>query len=496
MTSTPRDENREPGLIAKSDADNTPVVLEADAATKRLKVSAVITSGGSAGAQYTDGDAAIAHPIGTIPVYNNAGTITAVSVANPLPVSATISTAGLATSTKQSDGSQKTQIVDGSGNVVGSTGNALDVNVKTSATQVSTVSTNNSSAVVLAGNAIFTGTGDDCIAYSEIRITIIASHASATDGLSIQQSSDNSNWDITDTYTIAAATGKTFVVPRQARYLRVVYTNGATLQTSFRLQTILNRTGTTPSSQRSQDAYTNETDLQETWAFNSVWNGTTWDRLPGSTTGVTVKNATAANLNATVVGTGTFVVQATLSAETTKVIGTVNVAAGQTIAVTNAGTFASQATLQTQTDTVMVGGVNVKEINGVAPLMGVGATGTGASRIVVANDTGRTLLSKGGSASSSGDNTLVIAGTNRLKVYAFTLSTVSATAITCIFQSGASGTELWRVVLQAPASVSTGANLVVQPPAWLFATASATLLNLNLSSANAVHWGVSYWDEA
>jgi hypothetical protein len=49
---------------------------------------------------------------------------------------------------------------------------------------------------------------------------------------------------------------------------------------------------------------------------------------------VTVTNATAANLKAEVVGTGTFVTQATLAAETTKVIGTINVAASQTIAVT------------------------------------------------------------------------------------------------------------------------------------------------------------------
>lgn len=41
------------------------------------------------------------------------------------------------------------------------------------------------------------------------------------------------------------------------------------------------------------------------------------------TNAVTVAQATAASLNATVVGTGTFVVQATLAAETTKVIGTV-----------------------------------------------------------------------------------------------------------------------------------------------------------------------------
>lgn len=109
---------------------------------------------------------------------------------------------------------------------------------------------------------------------------------------------------------------------------------------------------------------------------------------------------------------------------------------------------------------------------------------------------GRTLVSAGGLVSSSGNNTLVAAGTNKLKVYAFSLSTLATTAVTCIFQSGASGTELWRAVLQAPTSVGTGANLAVSPPAWLFATASATLLNLNLSGAQSVHWSASYFDEA
>lgn len=37
---------------------------------------------------------------------------------------------GFSTSTKQSDGTQKTQVVDGSGNVIGSTTNALDINIK------------------------------------------------------------------------------------------------------------------------------------------------------------------------------------------------------------------------------------------------------------------------------------------------------------------------------------------------------------------------------
>jgi len=138
---------------------------------------------------------------------------------------------------------------------------------------------------------------------------------------------------------------------------------------------------------------------------------------------------------------------------------------------------------------------NVKQINGVAPSMGAGASGTGVQRVVQANDSGKTLTSKGGSVSSSGNNTLISAGTNRLKIHAFSLSTTSTTAVICIFQSGASGTELWRVILQAPSGVSTGANLAITPPAWLFATASATLLNLNLDSSQTIHYSVSYVDE-
>jgi hypothetical protein len=108
--------------------------------------------------------------------------------------------------------------------------------------------------------------------------------------------------------------------------------------------------------------------------------------VKGADGDVFVRQATAANFNATVVGTGTFAVQATLAAETTKVIGTINVAASQTIAVTNTGTFAVQATPVTQADTFMLGGVNVKEINAVTPLMGSGIMGTGSLRVTIASD--------------------------------------------------------------------------------------------------------------
>src|SRR5437879_9282557 len=45
------------------------------------------------GTQYTDGAAAPTHPVGNEIVYNNAGTMTAVSAANPFPTNATVTPA-------------------------------------------------------------------------------------------------------------------------------------------------------------------------------------------------------------------------------------------------------------------------------------------------------------------------------------------------------------------------------------------------------------------
>lgn len=66
-------------------------------------------------------------------MFETSGVMGNLSDVNPLPVSGSFSVTGGATSAKQSDGSQKTQVVDGSGNVIGSTSNALDVNIKSGA---------------------------------------------------------------------------------------------------------------------------------------------------------------------------------------------------------------------------------------------------------------------------------------------------------------------------------------------------------------------------
>ena len=96
--------------------------------------------------------------------------------------------------------------------------------------------------------------------YGIIFVNVFSDQSSATDGLSIQQSADGTNWDNTDEYTVPANTGKTFSFQPSMKYLRVVYTNGATPQTAFRLQTVLKKTNSLPSSHRIKDSIIDDDD--------------------------------------------------------------------------------------------------------------------------------------------------------------------------------------------------------------------------------------------
>lgn len=147
------------------------------------------------------------------------------------------------------------------------------------------VSTANSSTTNIAGSGNFTGTAEDVSDYSSIVVSVFSSHVGATDGLSLQQSPDGTNWDQVDAFTVPAVTGKTFSAPVQAKFFRVVYTNAGTLTTSFRLQTIFGKQPKKGSSARPQDARPNDNDFEEVLAFNMAFNGTTWDRVRHSVKG-------------------------------------------------------------------------------------------------------------------------------------------------------------------------------------------------------------------
>jgi hypothetical protein len=63
-------------------------------------------------------------------------------------VTATIDTSGLATDTNQTDGSQKTQLVDGAGDVAGVTGGKLDVNASIDTTGLATTATDTNTGTI------------------------------------------------------------------------------------------------------------------------------------------------------------------------------------------------------------------------------------------------------------------------------------------------------------------------------------------------------------
>lgn len=146
-----------------------------------------------------------------------------------------------------------------------------------SASNISVVDATNSSTTPLTGAAAFTGTAKNITAYGSVTVSVFADQASGTNGFSIQQGPDGTNWNFVDSFTVTASSSKTVTIPRQGAFLRVVYTNGATPQTAFRLQTILNAAMPAPSAVKPADGTTFENDFQETLGVNLVSNGTTGD---------------------------------------------------------------------------------------------------------------------------------------------------------------------------------------------------------------------------
>jgi hypothetical protein len=135
------------------------------------------------------------------------------------------------------------------------------------------VSTNNSTSSVLLADAVYTGTTEDILNESVLIVTVFSNVASATDGLQVQWSTDGSNWDGSDDFTIPANTQKTFSFQPVARYFRVKYTNGGSDQTVFRLQTLLKASYVKPSSHRIQDSISTDDDAELTKSVITGENG-------------------------------------------------------------------------------------------------------------------------------------------------------------------------------------------------------------------------------
>ena len=120
----------------------------------------------------------------------------------------------------------------------------------------------NSTSTPLSTSGVFVGTGEEVLDFAMITVQVFADQASATLGFKPQYSIDNTNWDDGDAYTVAAGDGRFFTFPVQARYFRIMYTNSATVQTVFRLQTIFHRSYVKPSSHRIGDTLNDDNDSE------------------------------------------------------------------------------------------------------------------------------------------------------------------------------------------------------------------------------------------
>jgi len=126
------------------------------------------------------------------------------------------------------------------------------------------VDSNNSSVAALGIGAVFTGVATEILENATIFVNVFTDVASADDGLQVEQSSDGTNWDHCDEYTVPAGGGKNYSFNPYARYYRVVYTNGPVGQSVLRLQTIMKQMQSTPSSHRIQDSIVDEDDAELT----------------------------------------------------------------------------------------------------------------------------------------------------------------------------------------------------------------------------------------
>jgi len=125
------------------------------------------------------------------------------------------------------------------------------------------VSTDNSTSTPLGVGGVFTGDWEDITNVGVISLSVYSDVASATDGLNIQFSSDGVNVDIdSDKFTVPADGGCTKSFQAAAKYYRIVYTNGGTGQTDFRLQSVHKPYYVKPSSHRIADGVSSQDDAE------------------------------------------------------------------------------------------------------------------------------------------------------------------------------------------------------------------------------------------
>jgi hypothetical protein len=278
--------------------------------------------------------------------------------------------------------------------------------------------------------------------------------------------------------------------------------------------------------------------------FPMVFNGTDWDRLRGTTSGLTV-GSIASSVAIHVLSTGgTIAVQfgneprvissgkdgtttRSLRMNSDGAIKVYDIAAG-TVSVSSIASSVAVHLLTT-------GGTIVVKLDPASAGLATDdaafniASGTGSPMMALLDDTATDTVNEGDagivrmtsnrilmtqtaatssiftvSGSTSGGTTSGVtlvapSSAYNFKVFAYSIQTTGIVSSAIRFTNGAgSETELWRPLITAAASSSSpvGANLAVSPPGFIFATGTNTTLALKNDSGSLVHYSVSYIKES
>lgn len=112
----------------------------------------------------------------------------------------------------------------------------VGANLQVTATFDSVISTVNSTATPLLANETFTGTWEDVLGYAAVTAAISTDADSAVEGARAQFSADGVDVLREERVSVLAGLPAYFTTPVQARYFRIIYTNGPTPQTSLEAQ--------------------------------------------------------------------------------------------------------------------------------------------------------------------------------------------------------------------------------------------------------------------
>lgn len=158
------------------------------------------------------------------------------------------------------------------------------------------IDTSNSTATPLTAGSTFTGAWKDVTSFSNLTLIVFADQVSATDGLVFEFSTDGTNVDDNDMYTVPASSGQQISIPLVAKYVRIRYVNGGVNQGAFRLQSKLHNAYPKGSSQRVGTPINNEQDAELTLAV--IARQSLSASSPTATSvGITSASAVASNAN-------------------------------------------------------------------------------------------------------------------------------------------------------------------------------------------------------